>query len=271
MTPPRVCVLRAPGTNCDFETEYAFNQAGGIADRVHLNRVLENPSVLEQYQILCFPGGFSYGDDIGAGVIFSRQMSDLISDAIGKFMRQDKLILGICNGFQILLKAGILPDGTNNWPLDRTKTPPATLTWNDSGKYTDIWVKLKVHAPDNVFLNGLDEFDLPLAHAEGKLVLSDRAVIDRWRESGIVALRYRDANETSDSEFQAEPISYPHNPNGSEFDIAALGDSTGRILGLMPHPDRFLFATQHPKWTRRKMTGEGTGMKMFRNAIDYFG
>jgi len=270
MTKPRICVLRAPGTNCDFETEYAFNEAGGFAERVHINRVLETPSVLKRYQILCFPGGFSYGDDIGAGVIFSRQLSDLISVAIGDFMQQDKLILGICNGFQVLLKAGILPDGTRNWPWDRTKTPPATLTWNENGKYTDIWVKLKVHAPKNVFLEGLDEFELPLAHAEGKLVLSDRSVIDGWQESGIVALRYWNGKSHSYDDFQAEPIPYPHNPNGSEFDIAALGDSTGRFLGLMPHPDRFLFATQHPKWTRNRTSGEGTGMKIFRNAVGYF-
>lgn len=260
-------MLRAPGTNCDLETAFAFETSGAKADRVHLQRLFETPQRLGDYQILCIPGGFSYGDDIGAGVIFSRHLSGQLADTLGEFLKRDTLILGICNGFQVLLKSGILPNGTKAWPA--TGEPPATLTWNDNGKYTAIWVKLKVDSEQNVFLRNLEELELPLAHAEGRFVVRQASLIDEWQNQSQIALRYAPAH-TNGHGTPNEILPYPDNPNGSVANIAGLSDPTGRVLGLMPHPERFLHRTQHPQWTRREMDAVGTGQKLFQNAVDYF-
>lgn len=267
--PPKVCVLRAPGTNCDAETAYAFEICGGLPRRVHLFELLESPRLLDEFQILCIPGGFSYGDDIGAGVVFASQLRGHLADAMRQFLAAEKLVLGICNGFQVLMKTGILPGGTSD-PLGPPRDQaPATLTWNLNGKYTARWVHLKVAAPGNVFLKGIDEFDLPIAHAEGRIVVRDSGVLDEWRRQGQVALTYAQWKPVDGA---GNPINdrWPANPNGSTEDIAGLGDPTGRILGLMPHPERFLFGTQHPQWTRLGLTGDGAGRRIFQNAVDYF-
>ncbi|MEZ6048450.1 MAG: phosphoribosylformylglycinamidine synthase I [Planctomycetaceae bacterium] len=267
MTAPRVCVLRAPGTNCDLETAHAFELAGGSADRHHINQLLSNSKLLEEYQILCIPGGFSYGDDIGAGVIFSRQLRNQLRDSIQHFLEKDKLILGICNGFQVLLKAGILPGGSSSWPPVENGEAEATLTWNLNGRYTALWTHLKVASSTNVFLRGIDTIELPIAHAEGRLMVRNQETLSSWKEADQIALQYcRDGEVPSGNEI----LEYPLNPNGSTANIAGLSDPTGRVLGLMPHPERFLFATQHPQWTRLKLQGEGDGMKLFHNAIGYF-
>lgn len=270
MAVPTFCVLRAPGTNCDVETAHAFELAGGRADRVHLFRLLENPALLRDYQGLCIPGGFSYGDDIGSGVIFSRQLQYRLSDSLAEFLQQDRLVLGICNGFQVLLKSGILPNGTEQFPPSREEPPQATLTWNLNGKYTALWVNLKVRASENAFLRGIDEIELPIAHAEGRIAVSDPAVADDWRERGQIALTYYPLGGESAGSDSGELLPYPVNPNGSFANIAGLGDPTGRVLGLMPHPERFLFATQHPQWTRKNLRGDGKGLELFRNAVGYF-
>ncbi len=269
MATPRVCVLRAPGTNCDVETAHAFDVCGANAERVHLFRLLENPQLLGDFQVLCIPGGFSYGDDIGAGVIFSQQLHGRLADAIGEFLQRDTLVLGICNGFQVLLKAGILPNGTSKWPPNEETPRSTTLTWNDNGKYTALWVHLKTASPQNVFLRGIDEIELPLAHAEGRIVVRDEAIIAEWEQNGQIAIRYSPPpGETEAGDNALLP--YPLNPNGSVSNIAGLSDSTGRVLGLMPHPERFLYATQHPQWTRLRLEGEGAGMQIFRNAVSHF-
>ena len=282
MPAPRVCVLRAPGTNCDEETAFAFESCGARADRVHLFQLLENPKQLAEYQVLCVPGGFSYGDDIGAGVIFASQLRGHLGEALGDFLKADKLALGICNGFQVLLKAGLLPGGSTSWPPRTDIAADATLTWNDNGKYTALWTRLKCGSSKNVFLRGIDEIDMPIAHGEGKLIARDPSIIDRWQANGQVALTYTVVQASSlplnppSHEIQPtenlphEALPYPTNPNGSMANIAGLGDPTGRVLGLMPHPERFLFATQHPHWTRLGLRGEGAGMQIFRNAVEYF-
>ena len=265
MATPRVCVLRAPGTNCDAETAYAFERCGAKAERVHAYRLLETPDLLKDFQVVCIPGGFSYGDDIGAGVIFSRQLRGRLGGAMAEFLESDKLLLGICNGFQVLLKAGLLPGGN----AAESASPVATLTWNENGKYTAVWVRVKTAAPQSVFLRGLDQLDLPVAHAEGKVVLRDDAVLQQLRDRQQIALRYTPREGATGS--PDERLPYPDNPNGSTANIAGLCDPSGRVLGLMPHPERFLHATQHPQWTRLGLKGDGEGLKIFRNAVEYFG
>lgn len=269
MSAPRVCVLRAPGTNCDPETAFAFDSCGGKSERVHLFQLLEQPALLDDFQVLCVPGGFSYGDDIGAGVVFASQLRGHLGEAMQRFLSKEKLVLGICNGFQTLLKAGILPGGTAESLATERNHAEATLTWNHNGKYTARWVHLKVSAPGNVFLKGIEELDLPIAHAEGRIVVRDSHVLEDWRSRNQIALSY--AAWTSYNG-RSNPINerWTANPNGSTLDIAGLGDPTGRILGLMPHPERFLFGTQHPQWTRLGLTGDGAGRRIFQNAIDYF-
>jgi phosphoribosylformylglycinamidine synthase len=272
MVAPRVCVLRAPGTNCDPETAHAFEISGAHAERVHILRLLEQPDRLNDFQVLCIPGGFSYGDDIGAGVIFSSQLREQLGDALRNFLDQDKLTLGICNGFQVLLKAGILPSGNDSLetsPKDRQ----ATLTWNDNGRYTARWVRLANPGSNSVFLKGIDEISLPVAHAEGRLAVKNESLVNDWASLGQVALCYRTRSlngELSSTNWMNEQVAYPDNPNGSLANIAALSDPTGRVLGLMPHPERFIHATQHPNWTRLKLRGEGDGLRLFKNAVSYF-
>lgn len=270
MVAPRVCVLRAPGTNCDVETKFAFDTCGGRADRVHLYRLIEKPAILDDYQILCIPGGFSYGDDIGAGVVFSSQLRGHLGDVVQRFLSSDKLILGICNGFQTLLKAGVLPYGAAGWGKTDRSEMDSTLTWNHNGKYTARWVHLKVADSNNVFLRGIKEIDLPIAHAEGRLLSRSDSVVENWRRHHQVALQY--ASWDSGTDGASHPVNdrWDANPNGAVADIAGLSDPSGRVLGLMPHPERFLFATQHPHWTRLKLEGNGAGLKLFQNGIEYF-
>lgn len=269
MSAPRICVLRAPGTNCDTETAFAFDSCGGQSERIHLFQLLERPALLDDFQILCIPGGFSYGDDIGAGVVFASQLKGHLGDSMRRFLSADKLVLGICNGFQTLLKAGILPGGTGESLAAERDQADATLTWNHNGKYTARWVHLKVTAPGNVFLRSIKELDLPIAHAEGRIVVKGEQVLNGWRDRGQIALSYAEWQPTN-GEANAINDRWAANPNGSTMDIAGLGDPTGRVLGLMPHPERFLFGTQHPQWTRLGLTGDGAGRQIFQNAIDYF-
>lgn len=270
MASPRVCVLRAPGTNCDSETAYAFEICGGRPEVVHLFRLIEKPTLLDEFQILCVPGGFSYGDDIGAGVVFSSQLRGHLSDVVGRFLLSDKLALGICNGFQVLLKAGVLPYGAQGWGKTERRDADATLTWNHNGKYTARWVHLKVGNSTNVFLSGINELDLPIAHAEGRLVVRSDSVVSNWRDQKQIALQYAPWVKGSDGASHPVNQRWEPNPNGAVEDIAGLSDPSGRVLGLMPHPERFLFATQHPHWTRLNLEGDGAGLKIFQNGVDYF-
>ncbi len=325
MVRPRVCVVRAPGTNCDIETAHAFEICGATAQRLHLFQLLREPATLRQFQILCIPGGFSYGDDVGAGVIFGTQLRVHLSDALIEFLQRDTLVLGICNGFQVLVKSGLLPDGLDGLQRQALRARDSedsaagyrrrvTLTWNDNGRYTCRWVTLRADGSRNVFLRNLETLEMPVAHAEGRVAVADPDLLGRWSSSGQIALRYtwrqalldgEDADagmpvrsserpgspatfpSAADNEpaiavapttaartapvQHAEPVlPFPHNPNGSVGNIAGLGDPTGRILGLMPHPERYLFAHQHPRWTRGDAREPGDGLALFRNAVDYF-
>ena len=263
MAQPRVLILRAPGTNCDEETAHAFALAGGVAERWHVNRVLESPQRLGEFQVLCIPGGFSYGDDIAAGRILGNQIQHHLADALESFRESGKLILGICNGFQVLLKTKLLAA-----PDDRG--PSATLTLNDSGRFEARWVRLGVEPGKCVFLQGIQAMELPVAHAEGKFVTRDAEVFSAMEAAGQLVLRYRPGARTPRLA-RAEPdVPYPANPNGAMGDVAGICDTTGRVLGLMPHPERFVDPTQHPRWTREPRREAGDGLRLFQNAVRYF-
>lgn len=278
--PVRVIVLRAPGTNCDVETAFAFQRCGAVVESLHLFRLLEQPGRLNDFQILCIPGGFSYGDDAGAGAIFGSQLRVHLADVLREFLMADKLLLGICNGFQVLMRAGILPGGGTSWPPQAGSAPAATLTWNDNGKFIARWVHLVTAGSHNAFLRGIEQLDLPIAHAEGRIAVRDPAVLDAWRSNRQIALCYgkpgRQGGDCgSAASMPGEQLCYPHNPNGSVANIAGLSDPTGRVLGLMPHPERHIDATQHPHWTRRNVKSRshdaaGEGQRLFQNAVGYF-
>ncbi|MFM7976930.1 MAG: phosphoribosylformylglycinamidine synthase I [Pirellula sp.] len=260
MAKPKALIVRAPGTNCDIETAYAFELAGAEALRVHVNQLIDKPSLADSFQILCFPGGFSYGDDIAAGRIAAVQWQTRLSDVLHVFQTQDRLVLGICNGFQIMMRLGIFFDAQDD-------TPPATLTWNTQGRFETRWVHLKPESDHCVFLRGIDRIYLPMAHAEGRLLLRDQQARDQLVERKQIAVRYCD----SDGNTGDEGLAFPVNPNGAQWNIAGICDPSGRIFGLMPHPERYLDPTNHPSWTRQSSLPEhGEGLKIFKNAVEYF-
>jgi phosphoribosylformylglycinamidine synthase len=258
--PVRALVLRTAGTNCDAETQFAWEQAGARADRVHINRLIEDPRLLADYQVLTIPGGFSYGDDIASGKIFANQIVHHLAEAVQAFLAKDRLVLGICNGFQVLVRCGLLPGSPDGRP---TLAPTATLTNNDSGKFEDRWVHLRTDTNRCPFLKKGEVFDLPVAHGEGKFVPSEAVPLAVLEKAGQAALRYVDAKGKTGA-------GYPANPNGSVGDIAGLCDPTGRILGLMPHPERHVLAWHHPQWTRRPKVKAGDGLAMFKRGVGYF-
>ncbi len=259
MPTPHVVILRAPGTNCDMETAFAFQQAGAKTETLHINRLLEKPDIFESFQILCIPGGFSYGDDIAAGRIFGNLMQHHLAEELEKFKVDGKLILGICNGFQVLMKSPVLLEP------DRENGPAATLTLNDSGRYEDRWIRLETKSAKCVFLQDIERMYLPVAHAEGKFVARDEETLRYLESAGQLALRY-----VSQQANGGGPVLFPDNPNGSQADVAGVCDSTGRVLGLMPHPERHIDPTQHPRWTRGDANSTGDGLLVFINAVRYF-
>lgn len=261
MPSPTVLILRAPGTNCNEETAFAFERAGGRPEQVHVNRWLENPCLADDFQILCIPGGFSYGDDVGAGRILANQIQHHLADVLRQFHEQGKLILGICNGFQVLVNTGLLipPDDAG---------PVVTLAWNDSGKFEDRWVRLSADGSKCAFLAGIKQLSLPIAHAEGKFVARDSDSLADLDRAGQLVLRYSSL-PTADCPLPTA-VAYPANPNGSQLDVAGICDATGRVFGLMPHPERFIDRTQHPRWTREDLPEHGDGLPIFQNAVNFF-
>jgi phosphoribosylformylglycinamidine synthase I len=255
MATPRVLILRAPGANCDAEAQFAFERAGAAAERVHINRLREQPALLQRYQVLVVPGGFTYGDDVAAGKILGNQLAHFLGDALRRFRDTDKLVLGICNGFQALLMAGLIVPPDEEGPL-------ATLTNNAAGKFEDRWIYLRATPGKCPFLRGYDRLHVPVAHGEGNFVCRQRWILHGLQQAGQVVLRYVNS--------EGQPGPYPVNPNGSQDDVAGLCDATGRVLGLMPHPERHVLPTQHPRWTRLGLAPEGDGLRLFRNAVQHF-
>ncbi len=264
----QVLILRTAGTNCDKETCYAFELAGAKAKLVHINQLISKPDMLRNYQILALPGGFSYGDDIAAGKILANQIVHHLMGELPEFVEAGKLIIGICNGFQVLVKAGLLPGIkgqesliNENANTNKQQLQQATITYNDSGKFEDRWVYLQPDSEKCVFVRSNQRIHLPIAHGEGKVCFASEDVRQAVRNNDQVVFRYVDKNGQSGG--------YPINPNGSTDDIAGLCDYTGRVMGLMPHPERFVHITQHPSWTRDKID-KPDGISIFENAVGYF-
>jgi len=254
MLKPKACVLRSAGTNCDRETATAFKLAGGAPELVHINSLVRGAKSLNDFQILAFPGGFSYGDDVASGKIFANELRFKLAEPLREFIRAGKLIIGICNGFQILVKSGLLPGGAE---LKQT----TSLIINDSGKYEDRWVYLKLGGRC-VWTKGIKNIIyLPVGHGEGKFLAQDKAALKKLKDNGQVVFQYCGTN--------GKLSGYPDNPNGSTENIAGICDKTGRILGLMPHPERHMFTTQHPRNWNLKSKKEGDGLQIFKNGVKY--
>jgi phosphoribosylformylglycinamidine synthase len=270
---PKALVLTGFGLNCDWETTHALELAGAEAHRVHINQLVKGEEIgeiarLEDYQIFAFIGGFSWGDDHGAGVIFASKLLYNIGEDILRFIEGGNLVIGICNGYQAMVNVGLLPGFDGDY---RSRT--VALIGNDCGNFRDQWVQLKVETDSPcVFTRGLEHLELPVRHGEGKFY-AEESVIKDLEEKNQVVVRY------ADSEGNFANGSYPENPNGSMNDIAGICDSTGRVFGLMPHPEAYNHWTNHPNWTlfkeRYRRGGEpypqeGYGIKIFRNAVEYF-
>ena len=251
MSKPRALIVRAPGTNCDEETAAAWATAGAHVEIRHVGRILERPDELDEFGILTIPGGFSYGDDLGAGRILATRLAAL-GDALRRFHERGGLVLGVCNGFQVLVKSGLLPG--EDW------VGRVTLTHNDSGRFEARWSRLRPTAGKTVFLADEEPIELPVAHGEGKFLTAAPDDLGGLEAAGHVVLRYVDAEDRPATE-------YPDNPNGSAGAVAGICDTTGRIFGLMPHPERHVDPLHHPRWTRRGAKAEGDGLRIFRNAV----
>jgi phosphoribosylformylglycinamidine synthase subunit PurQ / glutaminase len=265
---PRSLVLSGNGINCELETAHANRMVGFRVDIVHISTLMEGTKSIHDYDFLNLPGGFLDGDDLGAGkaqaVKWRYQLikgsTKRFIDELMKFVADGKLVIGICNGFQLLTKLGLLPGLQNDYARQT-----ASLTFNDSGRFEDRWTYVKTNSFSScIFTRDIDRIYLPVRHGEGKLVLGGGIGPEDLVKSGHIVMQYCDKGGTVTE-------NYPHNPNGSAMSVAGLCDNSGRIFGLMPHPEAFVHYTQHPRWTRETIPQEGDGLKIFRNAFEYVG
>lgn len=252
----RALVLTGFGINCERETAHAFACAGAAAECVHLNDLAAEPGRLAAAQIFAVPGGFSFGDDIASGRILANRLRYKLGGPLEDFVQGGGLVIGICNGFQVLVKMGLLPGGGG---LEQS----VTLAHNDSGRFDNRWTTLRA-APGTpcIWLRGMELFEAPIRHGEGKFIPRDQALLAELRASGQAALRYVQPGGAPANG------AFPHNPNGSVDDIAGICDPTGRIFGLMPHPEAYIDGYQHPAWTRA-LPDAGAGLRIFQNAVDH--
>ena len=269
MSKMRALVVTGFGINCEVEMAAAYRLAGAEADIVHLNEVFKERVSIHDYQVLNFPGGFSFGDDLGSAKVLSNKFKfkKMASgrhfiDDLARFLQDGKFIIGVCNGFQALVKMGLLPNIGGNFEQE------VTLTHNDSGKFEDRWVTCGVHPKNRTpFLKGIEKIDLPVRHGEGKLIIRDAQIERAILEKNLNCLSYLgpDGNATNE---------YPYNPNGSELNCAGLTDPSGRVFGLMPHPEAYLSIYNHPAWPSKKEQNggneQGEGLQIFKNIVDYF-
>lgn len=253
---PRVIVFSGYGLNCEAETKFAFEEAGATADIVHINDVIENPKILSRYQIVAMPGGFSYGDDTGSGKAYGNKLKSHLGKVLEDFLSRDTLMIGICNGFQILTSAGILP---------------GALTYNESARYIDRWVDLEP-VGKSPWTKGLGIISVPIAHGEGKYMPNEEGGLPQLEEEGGIAFKYTDGP-------MCEYQNLKSNPNGSTADIAGVFGYEGRVLGMMPHPERGMFFHHRPDWMLlredlkkegKKLPKYGDGIALFKNAVSYY-
>ncbi|HIH22158.1 TPA: phosphoribosylformylglycinamidine synthase subunit PurQ [Candidatus Micrarchaeota archaeon] len=249
----RALVLSGFGINCEDECKFVIEKTGGAAEIVHINELIEEPSIFEQYNFLVFPGGFAHGDDLGSGKVLANKMKYKLREPLSQFINSGKLVIGICNGFQVLVKMGLLPVPDFEQRI--------TLTVNDSGKYEDRWVRLKINKQSPcVFTRGMEFLDVPVRHGEGKLIPKDDGELRFITDNNLHAVQYVN--------MKGELAGYPYNPNGSALNIAGICDKTGRVFGMMPHPEAFNSITNHPAWPFG-IIKEAQGLRIFRNAVEY--
>lgn len=247
---PAVLVLTGFGINCDYETEAAFLAAGAAAQKVHVNDLIDKPGLLSAFQILAVPGGFSFGDDIGSGKVFANKLKYRLGEPFLKFLERDTLVIGICNGFQVLVKLGALP----NFSFSQE----STLTANESGKFEDRWVYLKPQKSVCKYFEGVELMHCPVRHGEGRF-LADRQLLDSLEKKGMVVVKYSDS-ALDDS------AGYPYNPNGSSRNIAGICDPTGKIFALMPHPECSVDSRTHPRFLEG-ISSERNSRRFFENVV----
>lgn len=256
---PKVLVLTGYGINCDMETQHAFKLAGAQAERVHLNDLIQKKKLLSDFHVLALPGGFSFGDDIASGKVLANMIRYKLGREIQEFIASENLIIGICNGFQAMVKMGLLPGFSGDY-----STQEVTLTFNDSGRFEDRWVHLEANKKSPcVFTKGIKSMYLPVRHGEGKFVVKNTKVLTRLKRGNHITFQYTD--------IEGDLAGYPFNPNGSVENIAGICDETGRVFGMMPHPEAFIHRTNHPGWTRKELPEMGAGFQIFRNAVEYAG
>lgn len=248
---PKALVIRTAGTNCDHETVHALISSGAQAELVHINRLLTGSVRLHPYQMLVFPGGFSYGDDISAGKVLANELRLRLKDQLERFVEAKKLVIGICNGFQILVKTGLLPGFDK---VDAKQT--VTLGLNDSARFQCEWVGLKIEKSAATWLHDFpQQIELPIAHGEGKFIAVNPKIMKTLADNRQIVFRY-----------------HPHNPNGSDADVAGLCNKEGNVIGMMPHPERFLTKYEHPNWPKKNLgeiPDQGDGALFWKKAVMY--
>ncbi len=268
-TKVKVIVTTGYGTNCEMEMAHACSMAGaGQVDIVHLSDILDGTVRITDYHFLNLPGGFLDGDNMGAAQAGAHRLryarikgsGQRLMDQILEFVEQGGLILGVCNGFQLMVKTGLLPGLDGNY-----ESRVVSLTYNDSGRFEDRWVTCRANADSPcVFTRGIEDIELPVRHGEGKFVGLDPEILNAVEQQNLIALQYVNPDTGSIT------YDYPLNPNGSELAVAGICDPSGRLMGLMPHPEAYHHFTNHPQWTRRQFPQEeGAGIAMFRNAVSY--
>lgn len=268
MAKPQTLVLTGYGINCEEETAFAFEKTGAGTRIIHINDLIENKKILDEYQILLFPGGFSYGDDTGSGKALANRIKNNLLDEIRKFMERDTLMLGICNGFQVLANLGVVPALRGF-----SGTAEVSLEHNRTFRYQCRWIDVAVNPESpSVFTRGIDRMHIPVAHGEGNFY-APAEVLDEIEKKNLTVMRYIKPDGTPASQ------EFPYNPNGALNDIAAICSTSGRIMGMMPHPERGMFFTQRNDWTymKEKYKREGKeipeysdGIRIFQNAVEYF-
>ena len=262
MSRVKALIITGLGLNCEKETAIAFEAAGASASKIHLNDLLKDPKKLNDYHVLAFIGGFSFGDHLGSGTVLANRIKHGLRQELEGFIESGKLIIGICNGFQTMTRLGIVP------ALKGLFNQEVALQHNDCGTFRDNWVTLKVEESSQcVFTKGIHVLPVPIRHGEGNLVAMDEETLNELEEGGHVCLRYADP-------VSIEPTQeFPMNPNGSQNSIAGICDKSGRVFGLMPHPEAYISPFNHPHWTQQKINGtlpeEGLGMQIFRNAVEF--